>query len=95
VPGPVRGLLTGDFTQILAQLVACFTILIVVGSLSWLFFTVLGLFVQLRVDANSEVQGLDVPEMGIWGYPDSEATFSPTMLQTQPPPRVGERLTRF
>ncbi|WP_218079387.1 ammonium transporter [Anthocerotibacter panamensis] len=88
VTGNVKGFVAGDFTQIFAQLAECFTILIVVAGLSFIFFKILGLFTPLRVPASAELQGLDVPEMGIWGYPDPEATFSPTIFKTQPPPSM-------
>ncbi len=94
VKGTVKGMIAGDFTQILAQLVQALTIALVVTSLSYLFFKILDRFSPLRVSAKVERQGLDVPEMGIWGYPDPEASFSPTLYKTQPPPQTPPQMRR-
>ncbi len=66
---PVTGLLYGGATQILAQLAEVVSIAAVVGGLSYVFFKVLAALKLLRVSAADEVKGLDVPEMGVQGYP--------------------------
>jgi cytochrome oxidase Cu insertion factor (SCO1/SenC/PrrC family) len=40
----------------------------------WLFFKVQSKFMKLRPTAEDEMQGLDVPEMGVEAYPDFELT---------------------
>jgi Amt family ammonium transporter len=66
---PVTGLLYGGYTQILAQLAEALSVVIVVGGLSYVFFRVLAALKLLRVSAEVELQGLDMPEMGTLGYP--------------------------
>jgi ammonium transporter, Amt family len=66
--GPVRGLLHGSSTQILAQLSEILSIIIVVGGLTYLFFKLLAAMNLLRVKPSDELVGLDMPEMGIKGY---------------------------
>ncbi len=73
----VTGLLHGDNTQMLAQLAECGAIVVFAFGLSYLFFTLVNAIGWLRVSAEVELGGLDVPEMGTWGYPDPEATFAP------------------
>jgi Amt family ammonium transporter len=67
----VTGLLYGDHTQILAQFAEaaiCIVWNVVVGGLIfWLIGKVLG---SNRVPAEVEIAGLDVPEMGVPGYPE-------------------------
>jgi Amt family ammonium transporter len=69
VSTPVTGLLYGSSTQILAQLAEALSVIVVVGSLTYVFFRVLHALKLLRVSAAVELQGLDIPEMGMEGYP--------------------------
>jgi Amt family ammonium transporter len=69
VAAPVTGLLYGGHTQIWAQCAEAISIIVVVGSLSYLFFKVLDALHLLRVSRADELAGLDVPEMGSLGYP--------------------------
>ncbi|MCE1253987.1 MAG: ammonium transporter [Anaerolineae bacterium] len=69
VATPVTGLLYGGNTQIIAQFAEALTVFVVVFGLSFLFFKVLAAFKLLRTDAKDELAGLDIPEMGIEGYP--------------------------
>jgi len=69
IASPVTGLLYGGSTQILSQLAEVISIFVVVAGLSYLFFLVLKAFKVLRVSAEVELQGLDMPEMGSLGYP--------------------------
>ncbi|MCX7795142.1 MAG: ammonium transporter [bacterium] len=68
VTGNVRGLFYGDGGQFLAQLIGVFTNFIFVFFISYLFFKFLDRLVGLRVDPISEIEGLDIPEMGVPGY---------------------------
>ncbi|MEP6895090.1 MAG: ammonium transporter [Chloroflexota bacterium] len=65
----VTGLFYGGGTQILAQLTEVISIFVVVAGLSYLFFKVLAGAKLLRVDAEVEIGGLDMPEMGSLAYP--------------------------
>lgn len=69
VATPVTGLLYGGSTQILAQLAEALSVIVVVGGLSYVFFRVLKALKLLRVSAETELRGLDIPEMGGEGYP--------------------------
>jgi ammonium transporter, Amt family len=68
VAGPVKGLLYGGHTQIIAQMAEIASIIAVVGGLSFLFFKALNALKLLRVQPADELVGLDMPEMGLKGY---------------------------
>jgi Amt family ammonium transporter len=69
VASPVRGLLYGSTSQLAAQLVEVVAIGVTAIGLSLIFFKVLAAFKLLRVSAADELHGLDLPEMGVSGYP--------------------------
>ncbi|HNB51657.1 MAG TPA: ammonium transporter [Anaerolineales bacterium] len=69
VATPVTGLLYGGTTQILAQFAEVISIVAFVGGTSFVFFKILDAFKLLRSDPAHELQGLDIPEMGVLGYP--------------------------
>lgn len=69
VASPVTGLLYGGTTQILAQLAEVVSVFVVVFGLSYLFFKLLAALKLLRVSPVDELKGLDMPEMGIEGFP--------------------------
>jgi ammonium transporter, Amt family len=70
VPGSVTGLFYGDAGQLAAQLVGISTLLGVMFTLSFAVNMVLEYFIGHRVSAESELNGLDIPEMGQLGYPE-------------------------
>ena len=70
VPGTVRGLFYGDASQLAAQSIGVLTNIIFVFTAFYVFFKVLDAVLGNRVKAVDEVEGLDVPEMGVLGYPD-------------------------
>src|SRR5215211_726472 len=82
VESPVIGLLYGGNTQILAQLAEAGSIIIFVFGLSYVFFKVLAAFKLLRVSREVELQGLDIPEMGVFGYP---VDWEPSDLEGKSP----------
>ena len=70
VSGTVRGLFYGGTGQFLAQLINV-TVIIVYGVLfSWLFWKVLDKIIKIRVRPEDEMEGLDIPELGLLAYPD-------------------------
>src|SRR5690349_14510869 len=69
VETPVTGLLYGGSTQIIAQAIEVTGIFVFAFGLSYVFFKALAGFKLLRVSAEVELQGLDLPEMGTLGYP--------------------------
>jgi len=70
VAGSVTGLFYGDPSQLVAQLVGVATLVGFVFSLSYVFNLFVDYFVGQRVSAESELEGLDIPEMGALGYPE-------------------------
>jgi Amt family ammonium transporter len=66
----VRGLFYGDPSQLVAQLVGVSTLIGVVFSLSMVINLVIEFFIGHRVSAETELAGLDIPEMGQLGYPE-------------------------
>ena len=68
VPGTVTGLFYGNAGQFYAELIGVTTNIIVIGALSWVVFKLIDLTVGNRVSAKDELEGLDVPEMGVEGY---------------------------
>jgi Amt family ammonium transporter len=69
VAGPVRGLLFGDASQFLAQLIGIATNAIVVFALAYAFFRLLDRVMGNRVPSEVEWTGLDSLEMGSQAYP--------------------------
>jgi ammonium transporter, Amt family len=78
VDGPVRGLFYGDASQLVAQLIACATLIGFIFSVSFVFNLLVDWMVGQRVSAKTELEGLDLPEMGALGYPEFELKV-PTM----------------
>ena len=70
VTGSVTGLFYGDSSQLAAQLVGISTLLGFVFTFSFLLNWGLEVFVGHRVSAETEMAGLDIPEMGQLGYPE-------------------------
>jgi Amt family ammonium transporter len=66
----VVGLFYGDSKQLVAQVievVVCIGWNVIVGGI---LFAIIGKIVGNRVSAETEIQGLDMPEMGVEGYPE-------------------------
>ena len=70
VSGNVRGLFYGGTGQFLAQLINVAVIIVYGVLLSWAFWKVLNKIIKIRVKAEDEIEGLDVPEMGLLAYPE-------------------------
>ncbi len=68
VPGTVKGLFYGDPSQLLAQCFGIVSNFIYVGLISLVIFKLIDVVVGNRVDRETEIDGLDVPEMGIPAY---------------------------
>jgi Amt family ammonium transporter len=75
VNGSVTGLFYGDASQLVAQLIGIATLIGFVFTFSFLLNWVLEITMGHRVSAETEVAGLDLPEMGALGYP--EFVFKP------------------
>jgi Amt family ammonium transporter len=68
VPGPVRGLLYGDASQLAASIVGILACVLWAGTVTFVAFRVIDVVAKNRVPPSTEIGGLDVPEMGIEGY---------------------------
>jgi Amt family ammonium transporter len=72
VDGSVKGLFYGDGKQLIAQLIGCATIVVFAGGGGWIFFKIQHTIQGIRVTPEVELMGLDMPEMGVYAYPDLE-----------------------
>jgi Amt family ammonium transporter len=70
VTGSVTGLFYGDASQLVAQLVGMSTLIGVIFSLSMVINLAIEYLIGHRVSTESEVEGMDIPEMGQLGYPE-------------------------
>jgi ammonium transporter, Amt family len=87
VPGTVRGLFYGDARQFAAQCIGTITCAVFVFVLFYAFFKLVEVTMGNRVSAEAELEGLDVPEMGVLGYPDfvlAPATGGTSVAQAVP-----------
>lgn len=66
----VKGLLYGGTGQMYAQLLGAGVVIIVALGGGFVFFKALDAIMGLRVTAEEEIQGLDLPQMGTLAYPD-------------------------
>ncbi len=70
VPGTVKGLFYGDAGQFGAQCIGTLTCVVFVFTVMYIFFKISNKITPIRVPAEVEVGGLDIPEMGVMGYVD-------------------------
>ena len=68
VSGTVKGLFYGDASQFLAQCIGVAANIVYVAVISLIVFKLIDILVGNRVDDEAEIEGLDIPEMGIPGY---------------------------
>ena len=69
VAGTVRGLFYGDPSQFLAEVIGVLANFVWYAVIAFLVFKLAGLLAGgNRVSAATEMQGLDIPEMGVPGY---------------------------
>jgi Amt family ammonium transporter len=66
----VRGLLYGDFSQFIMQIIDAGVLIIFAFVMAYVWFKISDLIVPMRVSKETELEGLDGPEMGVLGYPD-------------------------
>jgi Amt family ammonium transporter len=70
VPGTVTGLLYGDARQFVAQTIGMLVCFVFVFTMFYVFFKVLDALLGNRVSVETEIAGLDLPEMGALAYPE-------------------------
>lgn len=68
VPGTVAGLFYGNPGQFVAELIGVATNIVYVGIIGFVVFKLIDLTIGNRVKPEDELDGLDVPEMGVEGY---------------------------
>ncbi|TLN17659.1 ammonium transporter, partial [bacterium] len=77
VAGGVTGLFYGGgFSQLAAQLISVGVITVWGFGVGYIFYKVLDLIYGIRVSAEAEIAGLDIPELGVKAYPDFVLTAS-------------------
>jgi len=69
VPGTVRGLFYGDASQFAAELIGVAACVAFCFPAFYLTMKAIGATIGNRVPAEVEIEGLDLAEMGILGYP--------------------------
>ncbi|MBI3804254.1 MAG: ammonium transporter [Nitrospirae bacterium] len=82
VKGTVKGILYGDGGQLLAQSIDLIANFVFIFVASYAFFKLVDLTIGNRVSPEVELEGLDIPEMGVVGYPE----FSLSHLSASAPP---------
>lgn len=68
VPGTVKGLFYGDGGQLVAELIGILANVVYIGLASFVVFKIIDIVIGLRVKPEEEIEGLDIPEMGVAGY---------------------------
>lgn len=68
VAGPVTGLFYGNPGQFYAEVIGVLANIIYVGAIGWVVFKLIDVTIGNRVNPDDELDGLDIPEMGVEGY---------------------------
>jgi ammonium transporter, Amt family len=68
VPGTVAGLFYGNPGQFIAELIGVGTNIVYVSIIGFAVFKLIDVTMGNRVSAQDELDGLDIPEMGVEGY---------------------------
>jgi Amt family ammonium transporter len=79
VPGTVTGLFYGNASQLYAQTIGTATCFIFVYAAFYVFFKIQNAISPIRVSAEVEMAGLDIPEMGVLAYPDFPLSTNTTV----------------
>jgi len=77
----VRGLLYGDFSQFIMQLIDAGTVAIFGFVMAFVWFKISDAITPIRVSKEVELEGLDGPEMGVLGYPDFQLHTGSKILE--------------
>jgi Amt family ammonium transporter len=70
----VRGILYGDASQLVMQAIDCVVLAAFGFAMAYVWFKISNLITPIRVSRETELAGLDMPEMGALGYPDFALT---------------------
>ena len=85
VSGTVTGLFYGNPGQFVAELIGGIVCFVFVFAVMYAFFKLCDKVIGIRVSAKDEVEGLDMPEMGIKGYEEGAAStieYAPAIERT-------------
>jgi Amt family ammonium transporter len=74
----VRGLFYGDSSQFIAQVIDCGVLIVFGLAMAFVWFKLSNLIIPLRVSRETEIEGLDMPEMGALGWADFVYKPGPT-----------------
>ncbi len=72
--GPLFGAAYSDGTQLGAALIAIVVNILFVGAFAFAWFKFSNRLFPMRSSRNDEIDGLDIPELGVEAYPDFELT---------------------
>ncbi len=72
VAGPVKGLFFGDASQFVAECVGVLANFVYIGIAAYIVFKVINMITPLRSSDEDQIEGLDIPEIGVAGYPEFE-----------------------
>ena len=89
VPGTVKGLFYGDASQLGAEVIGVVACVAFTFTAFFLFFKLLGATIGNRVSAEVEIEGLDMAEMGMLGYPPDVMTANVAGMGGVLQPAVG------
>jgi Amt family ammonium transporter len=64
----VKGLIVGEFTQLVAQIIGLLVAFVWAFGASFVLFKLVDMVMGNRIAPAVELAGLDIPEMGSWGY---------------------------
>ena len=70
IPAIMQGQTSIGVGQLMAQLIGCGTLLVWAFGFSYVFFKVQDKIMGIRVSAEDEMAGLDIPETGVLAYPE-------------------------
>ena len=70
VEGTVKGLLYGDASQFVAEVIGSITVCVFVFGMFYAFFKVCDAIWGIRVSPEAEMEGIDIPEVGTLAYPE-------------------------
>ena len=73
----VRGILFGDASQLVMQAIDCAVVAVFGFVMAYVWFKISDKITPLRVSKETELAGLDMPEMGVLAYPDFKLEAPP------------------
>src|SRR6266542_6633957 len=94
VPGTVWGLFYGDASQLAAEVIGVVTCFAFVFVSFYAFFKLVDVLMGNHVSAEAEIEGLDIPEIGVLGYPDVNVNHEGVQVTTPRPRSLEPSIAR-